>query len=123
MFSFLVKSQACVPCIQMAKYFVFVITFVFPSIVFRIISRIYSCYYWYMEHGEPIQCLLYHKVFVRESLWCSGQRAELQHCSKQVQTPVMLLCSLSDYWLNSTIIVSSTKMTLAFSNPKSWICH
>ena len=30
------------------------------------------------------------------SLWCNGKSDVLQNGSKRVQTPVMLLCSLSD---------------------------
>ena len=37
-------------------------------------------------------------------MWQSGQPSELQHLSKQVQTPVMLLHSLSD-WYSRKILV------------------
>ena len=63
----------------------------------------------------------------RESLCDNEQSSELQPWSKQIQTPVMLLYSLSDSWERYepfySFYRSSTRMALVLNYPQRLICH
>ena len=80
---------------------------------------------WLICHKTKQNQTKHHKGI---SLWCNGYGTGLRNCSKQVQTPAVLLCSLSDkdpwgryeppplsnYGLNS---ITTTVLL------EGWLCH